>query len=48
MQVVGLQATDFALLFWLEVDQPQLTRTNKDAISQVPGAILSALPISSL
>ena len=35
MQVVGLQATDFALLFWLEVDQPQLSRSSKDAISQV-------------
>ena len=36
MQVVSLQATEYALLFWLEVDQPQLSRSNKDAISQVP------------
>ena len=36
MQVVSLQATEYALLFWLEVDQPQLSRGNKDAISQVP------------
>ena len=47
MQVVGLQATDFALLFWLEVDQPKLSRSNKDAISQVPCQLAIAAGLHS-